>query len=87
MLILKHQQQAAVGNIVGKQEISRNEQFLLFPQCFLLDEMIESPFVHNFYTISLFVAVFESLKSAYLVKGYHFCFIPILRFFCYFHKT
>ena len=23
-------------NIVGKGEISRNEQFLLFPQCFLL---------------------------------------------------
>ena len=24
-----------VENIVGKEEIARNEQFLLFPQCFL----------------------------------------------------
>ena len=23
-----------IENIVGKEEISRNEQFLLFPQCF-----------------------------------------------------
>ena len=28
-------------NTVGKGEIARNEQFLLFPQCFL-------PFVENF---------------------------------------
>ena len=52
ILILIHQQQTAfeniVGkeeivfqtafeNIVGKEEIARNEQFLLFPQCFLLN--------------------------------------------------
>ena len=24
----------SVGNIVGKEEIAGNEQFLLFPQCF-----------------------------------------------------
>ena len=27
-------------NIVGKEEIARNEQFLLFPQCFLLNQII-----------------------------------------------
>ena len=32
---LTHQQQTAFENIVGKEEIARNEQFLLFPQCFL----------------------------------------------------
>ena len=26
-------------NIVGKEEIARNEQFLLFPQCFLLNQL------------------------------------------------
>ena len=31
-----HQQQTALENIVGKEEIARNEQFLLLPQCFLL---------------------------------------------------
>ena len=31
---------------VGKVEIARNEQFLLFPQCFLLNQIIVSPFVH-----------------------------------------
>ena len=30
-----HQQQTAFKNIVGKKEIAHNEQFLLFPQCFL----------------------------------------------------
>ena len=32
-----HQQQTAFENIVGKEEIARKEQFLLFPQCFLLN--------------------------------------------------
>ena len=35
-----HQQQTAFENIVGKEEIARNEQFLLFPQCFLLNQII-----------------------------------------------
>ena len=30
-----HQQHAAFKNIVGKGESARNEQFLLFEQCFL----------------------------------------------------
>ena len=31
-----HQQQTAFENTVGNKEIACNEQFLLFPQCFLL---------------------------------------------------
>ena len=51
-----HRQQTALENIVGKEEISRNEQFLLFPQCFLLNQKIVSPFVNIFDIISLFAA-------------------------------
>ena len=36
-----------------------NEQFLLFPQCFLLNQIIVSSFVHIFDIISLFAAEFE----------------------------
>ena len=32
--------QKAFENIVGKEEIARNEQFLHFPQCFLLNHII-----------------------------------------------
>ena len=55
MLILTHQQ-TVFENIVGKGEIARNEQFLLFPQCFLLYQIIVSPFVHIFSIISLCAA-------------------------------
>ena len=34
-----HQQQTAFENLVGKEEIARNEQFLHFPQCFLLNHL------------------------------------------------
>ena len=59
-----HQQQTAFENIVGKKEIARNEQFLLFPQCFLLNQVIVSPFVHIFDIthISLFAAELEESK-------------------------
>ena len=43
-----HQQQTAFKNIVGKGEIAHNEQLLLFPKCFLLNQIIVSPFVHIF---------------------------------------
>ena len=43
---LTYQQQTAFENIVGKGEIAHNEQFLLFPQCFLLNQIIVSPFVN-----------------------------------------
>ena len=57
-----HQQHAAFENIVGKGEIARNEQFLLLPQCFLLNQINVSPFVHIFDIISLFAAEFEEPK-------------------------
>ena len=37
ILILTHEQQTAFENIEGNKEIARNEQFLHFPQCFLLN--------------------------------------------------
>ena len=51
-----HQQQTAFENIVEKEEIARNEQFLLFPQCFLLNQKTVSLFVKIFDIISLFAA-------------------------------
>ena len=54
---------------MGKGEIARNEQFLLFPQCFLLKQLIVSPFVHIFAIISLFAADFEEPKIGILGKG------------------
>ena len=57
-----HQQQTTFENIVGKEEIARNEQFLLFPQCFLLNQKTVSPFVNIFDIISLFAAELEELK-------------------------
>ena len=57
-----HQQQTAVENIVGKEEIAHNEQFLLFPRCFLLIQEIVSPFLNIFDIISLFAAELEEPK-------------------------
>ena len=51
-----HQQQTAFENIVGNGEIAHYEQFLLFPQCFQLNQIIVSPFVNIFDVISLFAA-------------------------------
>ena len=64
-----HQQQTAFENIVGKEEIARNEQFLLFPQCFVLNQVTVSPFVHIFDIISLFAAELEEPKIGISGKG------------------
>ena len=57
---LTHQKQTAFENIEGKEEIARNEQFLHFSQCFLLNQKIASPlFVNIFDMISLFAAELE----------------------------
>ena len=56
-------------NIVGKEEIARSEQFLLFPHCFLLDQKIAPPFVNIYDIISLFVAEFEEPKIGMCGKG------------------
>ena len=57
-----HQQQTAFENTVGKEEIADNEQFLLFPQCFLLNQIIVSPFVNIFDIPSFFVVELEEPK-------------------------
>ena len=55
---------------MGKGEIARNKQFLLFPQCFLLNHLIESPpYVHIFDIISLFAAELEEPKIGIPGKG------------------
>ena len=67
--IITHQQQTAFENIVGKEEIARNEQFLLFPQCFLLSQKIVSPFVNIYDIICLFAAGLEEPKIGMRGKG------------------
>ena len=47
---------------MGKEEIARNEQFLLFPQCFLLNQKIISLFVYICDIIPLFAAEMEEPK-------------------------
>ena len=64
-----HQQQIAFENIVGKEEIARNEQFLLFPQCFLLNQKIISPYVNIYDIVSLFAAELEEPKIGMRGKG------------------
>ena len=54
-----HQQQTAFENIVGKEEIARNEQFLIHQQCFLLNQKNVSSLVNIYDIISLFAAELE----------------------------
>ena len=54
---------------MGKGEIARNEQFLLFPQCFQLSQKTVSLFVHIFATISLFAAEMKKPKIGISGKG------------------
>ena len=56
-------------NIVVKGEIARNEQFLLFPQFFLLNQIIVSLFVHIFDIISLRAPELEEPKIDISGKG------------------
>ena len=57
-----HQEQEAFEIIVGKEEIAGYERFLLFPQCFILNQITVSPFVNIYDNISLFVAELEEPK-------------------------
>ena len=66
---MMHQHQTAFENMLGKGEIGRNEQFLLFPQCFLLNRITVTAFVHIFDIISLFAAEFEKPKIGITAKG------------------
>ena len=54
---------------MGKEEIARKEQFLLFPQFFLLNQKIVSPFFNSFDIISLFAAQLEEPKIGMCDKG------------------
>ena len=54
---------------MGKEEIARNEQFLLFPQCFLFNQKLVSPFINIFDIISLFDAEFVEPKIGMLGIG------------------
>ena len=56
-------------NIMGKGEIAHNERFLLFLQCFLLNQIIVSPFVHILYIIPLFGAKCEEPKICISDRG------------------
>ena len=60
--------------IVGKGEIALNEQFLLLPQCFLLNQITVSPFVDIFDTKFLFAAEVEDPKIGTSVKGLKYVF-------------
>ena len=62
ILILKHQHKTASEYIVEKGEIAHNEQFLLFPQCFLFNQATVSQFAHIFDIISLFAVALEDPK-------------------------
>ena len=53
-----HEQQTAFESIVGKGEISRNKQFLLFLQRFSHNQIIVFPFD----TVSSFAVEFEEPK-------------------------
>ena len=64
-----HQQETAFENIVGKGEIAQNEQFLLFPQCFQLNQMTVSSFVHIFDIISLLAVELDEPKIGISGKG------------------
>ena len=64
-----HQQETAFENIMGKGKIACNEQILLYPQFFLLNQITVSPFVHIFDIISLFAAEFEEPKIGISGKG------------------
>ena len=64
-----HLRKTDFENIVGKEKIARNKQFLLFSQCFPLNVKILSPFVNIFDIISLFSAVLEEPKIGMWGKG------------------
>ena len=49
--------------------MAHNEQFLLFPQCFVLNQINVSPFHHTFDIISLFAAELEKPKIGISGKG------------------
>ena len=80
IFILTHQQQTVFENIVGKGEITCNKQFLLFPQFFLLNQIIVSPFVDIADFIFSFVAEMEEPKIGISGKGLTYCSLIITKY-------
>ena len=66
---LTHQQQTALEGMMGKGEIARYEQFLLFTQCFQLNQKIVSLFVYIFDIVSLFAVELEEPKNGISGRG------------------
>ena len=66
---MTHQQQIAFENIVGKGEITQNEQFLLFPQCLFTQSDNCIPIYPSIDTTSLFAAKLEEPKIGVSGKG------------------
>ena len=66
---MTHQQQTAFENILGKEEITCVEQFLLFLKCFLPNQKIVSPFVHIFDITFFFAVQLEEPKIGIPGKG------------------
>ena len=54
---------------MGKEEIAPNEQFLLFPQCFLNNQKLVSTFVRIFDIVSFFAAELEEPKIGISSNG------------------
>ena len=54
---------------MGREEIAGNNQFLLFPQCFLPIQKNVSPFVNIFDIISVFATELEEPNTENQVKG------------------
>ena len=66
---MTHQHKTSSEKNAGKREIARNEQFFLFSQRFLLNQIIASPLVHIFHNMSFFAAEFEEPTTGMSGKG------------------
>ena len=68
-LVFTCSQYKSFENTVGKGEIARNEQFLLFPQCFLPDWITFCHFHYNLQLSSANSFNLEKSKICCLGKG------------------
>ena len=64
-----HQQLKFLKTLWEKEKLLLNKQFLHFPQCFLLNQIIVSPFHHIFDIISLVAFELEEPKISISGKG------------------
>ena len=66
---MKHQQQKILKTLWEKGKLLLKKQLLHFPQCFLLNQIIVSPFVHIFDIMSLVAFELEEPKIGISGKG------------------